>query len=183
MFEIFGNQNGNMCHDCFGCEVVNQVGNGEFDPMFSENLHNRLMACCRKHGIDVMAKCKSEIMSPRMTPTHETGLNPVMSHSLTSDDPAAVFQIEEDVHEAIIDTGASRAVIGHERLSGLVKSCGVHGRVFTSPSSVTFRFGNSGILKSTFAVFFSQENGWLDQSGSCARSDSLSTIKLSVESS
>ncbi|CAL1164006.1 unnamed protein product [Cladocopium goreaui] len=100
----------------------------------------------RKHGIDVMAKCKSEIMSPRMTPTHETGLNPVMSHSLTSDDPAAVFQIEEDVHEAIIDTGASRAVIGHERLSGL-------------------------------------ENGWLDQSGSCARSDSLSTIKLSVESS
>ena len=33
------------------------------------------------------------------------------------------FQVEEENHEAIIDTGASRAVIGHERLGDLIKAC------------------------------------------------------------
>ncbi|CAL1167091.1 unnamed protein product [Cladocopium goreaui] len=40
-----------------------------------------------------------------------------------------VFQFEEESHEAIIDTGASRAVVGSDRLSSLVASCGMEGKV------------------------------------------------------
>ena len=61
-----------------------------------------------------------------------------------------------------MDTGASRAVIGSQRLDGLIKSCGIEGEIKRAPSSVTFRFGNSGTLQSTFAVFFPRKTGgWI----------------------
>ena len=44
--------------------------------------------------------------------------------------PAELCQFEEDCHEA----GASRAVVGSERLQGLIKSCGVQDLVYRAPS-------------------------------------------------
>ena len=77
----------------------------------------------------------------------------------TTQETETVFQFEEESHEAIIDTGASRAVVGSDRLSSLVASCGMEGKVKVAPSSVIFRFGNSGTLKSNSAVFFPRKTG------------------------
>ena len=72
-----------------------------------------------------------------------------------------VFQFEEECHEAIIDTGA-RAVIGSQRLKGLIESCGLKGEVKVIPSKVVFRFGNAGTLQGTTAVFFPRKTGgWI----------------------
>ena len=121
---------------------------------FTGMLQNKLMSCCRKHGIQVVATCTSE--SQRCNESFNswhTDVNgepdPPVSEKFTE-----VFQIEEECYEAILDTGASRAVIGSQRLEGLIKSCGVGGEIKRAPSSVTFRFGNSGTLQSTFVVFF-----------------------------
>ena len=39
------------------------------------------------------------------------------------------------------------------RLQGLIDSCDVQDGIYWAPSSVTFRFGNSGTLRNTFAAF------------------------------
>jgi len=71
---------------------------------------------------------------------------------------------EERAGEAVIDTGASRSVIGEDRVDSLVqvlteKGCGPVKRI---PSKVQFRFGNSGTLQSSFALCIPrQQKGWL----------------------
>ncbi|CAL1139692.1 unnamed protein product [Cladocopium goreaui] len=67
----------------------------------------------------------------------------------------AVAYLEEADDEAIIDTGASRAVIGAERLKKLVRSLPpqIGKRVMQVPSEgVVFKFGNAGKLTSNCAV-------------------------------
>ena len=53
-----------------------------------------------------------------------------------------------------------------------------------SGQGVTFRFGNSGTLKSTFAVFFQRKTGgWIrvEVCGSRARSNPVLVVQFSVE--
>ena len=144
--------------DCFGCFQECDMGTKGFSGM----LQNKLMSCCRKHGIHVVAPCTSE--SQRCDESFNSWHTDVTGEPDPPDGEKVteVFQIEEECHEAILDTGASRAVIGSQRLDGLIKSCGVEGEIKKAPSSVTFRFGNSGTLQSTFAVFFPRKTGgWI----------------------
>jgi hypothetical protein len=149
--------------DCFGCEEVSKFGDPSQNMEFSRNLHNRLVSCCRKHGIDVLAKCTTDSVPSPAPPTREQDQKVVMLDSPKGEDPAEVFQVEEENHEAIIDTGASRAVIGHERLGDLIKACQVQDKV--SPfASETPEHSKAPLLS------FSKENRWLDKSGSMWKS-------------
>eukprot|EP00435_Cladocopium_sp_Y103_P043158 s236_g12.t1 len=63
--------------------------------------------------------------------------------------------VEEADDEAIIDTGASRAVIGSHRLERLVRSFPpeIRSKVMRVPTDgIVFKFGNAGRLSSEFAV-------------------------------
>ena len=66
--------------------------------------------------------------------------------------------------EGVLDTGASRTVLGDQRvrevISGLAAEC--RGRVRKIASDVTFRFGNSGTLTSKFALLLpTSEDTWV----------------------
>ena len=53
-------------------------------------------------------------------------------------------------------------MICSERLQGLIRACGLEGQVKVAPSKVLFRFGNSGTLQGTSAVFFPRKTGgWI----------------------
>eukprot|EP00435_Cladocopium_sp_Y103_P038647 s1426_g10.t1 len=76
-----------------------------------------------------------------------------------------IFQAEEAIDEAIIDTGASKAVIGEARLKGLVQSFpyDLKSRVMRVPTDgVVFKFGNAGRLASQYAILLPRaQNDWL----------------------
>eukprot|EP00435_Cladocopium_sp_Y103_P029744 s2451_g7.t1 len=102
--------------------------------MLSKSLHDRLLTCCRKHGIEVAAKCNSADITSDASPTCELGSCEDPMTVLKCTDPAEIFQFEESCHEAIIDTGASRAVVCSERLEGLIDSSGVRDLIYRAPS-------------------------------------------------
>ena len=131
--------------------------------MVQHTLHARLIECCRKHGIETVAPVMHESVKPETLPdTRPRSPERISEPSTREAHPATVFQVEEACHEAILDTGASRAVIGSERLSKLVSSCGLEGSLKIAPSNVNFRFGNSGVLQSSHAVFFPRKTGgWI----------------------
>ena len=136
---------------------------GSFDgPNFATNLCNRLQQCSRKMRESPVVNSKPRPCLMRGNaalreshPCTKTQTN--LGHGVET-----VFQFEEECNEAIIDTGASRAVIGSNRLKGLIDSCGLAGKVKVTPSKVVFRFGNAGTLQSTSAVFFPRKTGgWI----------------------
>eukprot|EP00435_Cladocopium_sp_Y103_P012402 s206_g3.t1 len=137
------------CSDCFVC--VSQL---------SHSLTSRLMSCCRKYDA-CHASPAAEITPPSISPaavkTETDG--PIITA------PVDIFATEEADDEAIIDTGASRAVIGCERLKRLVKSLptDLRSKVMKVPTDgVVFKFGNAGRLTSSFAVMLPRsQNGWL----------------------
>ena len=77
--------------------------------------------------------------------------------------PAEIFQFEEANSEAIIDTGASKAVAGSERSQGLIDSCDVFKMESSGPPPVSHSdLEIPGTLRSTFAVFFPRKtNCWI----------------------
>ena len=157
------NESQNSCHavgDCSDCFVCIE---GHMSNMVQHTLHARLIECCRKHGIETVAPVMHESVKPETLPdTRPRSPERISEPSTREAHPATVFQVEEACHEAILDTGASRAVIGSERLSKLVSSCGLEGSLKTAPSNVNFRFGNSGVLQSSHAVFFPRKTGgWI----------------------
>jgi hypothetical protein len=136
---------------------------GDFNgPKFATNLCNRLQQCSRKMRESPVVNSNPRPCLMRGNaalreshPSTETQTN--LGHGVET-----VFQFEEECNEAIIDTGASRAVIGSSRLKGLIDSCGLAGKVKVTPSKVVFRFGNAGTLQSTSAVFFPRKTGgWI----------------------
>eukprot|EP00435_Cladocopium_sp_Y103_P028714 s224_g7.t1 len=135
--------------DCFVC--VSQL---------SQSLTSRLTTCCRKYEA-CNARPAAEITPP---PCSQIA-GPSETHGQIATASADVFASEEADDEAIIDTGASRAVIGSERLKRLVKSLpsGLRSRVMKVPTDgVVFKFGNAGRLTSSFAVMLPRsQNGWL----------------------
>ena len=95
--------------DCF----VSDDGSVKSQPYhdLSMSLQSRLLKCCRKHGIAVAANGTDLLSSADASSTRGLGLtrNP---KSVSQDaPPAEIFQFEEANSEAIIDTGASRAVL------------------------------------------------------------------------
>eukprot|EP00435_Cladocopium_sp_Y103_P042739 s1807_g11.t2 len=153
-------------HGCIGgwvdCHVCVDQGLDSVSGFVSHHLRNKLIHCCRKHGIEPVVPSMRVLPREPSVPTPAASQNLTACHSVLSEHPAPVFHVEEACHEAIIDTGASRAVIGSERLEKLVESCGVQRDLKMVPSSVNFRFGNSGTLQSTHAVFFPRKTGgWI----------------------
>ena len=63
----------------------------------------------------------------------------------------------------IIDTGASKSVIGQSRVRALVESLpeASRSRVARRPSSTVFRFGNNGTLKSPEALYLPFGSRWM----------------------
>ena len=69
---------------------------------------------------------------------------------------------EEFWDEAIIDTGASRTVVGEDRVRAIVQGLKGKVQIKKGPSECVFRFGNSGTLQSRYALCFSRKGqGWL----------------------
>ena len=84
---------------------------------FKGVLQNALSRCCRKHGHAVTS-------TPAATPTRDS--EPRVPENSSQFSPAVILMTEECAGEAVIDTGASRSVIGSERVPGLVKAISNH---------------------------------------------------------
>ena len=121
------------------------------------------MQCCRTHyGTHAdAAAVQSTFKEPYKSA--DAGAEAENSFSFSSVD--CLFNSEEDVGEAIIDTGASRAVIGEQRLQGMLDSLpeGLRKMTYRARTpGVVFKFGNSSKLTSRFAILLPRsEKGWL----------------------
>ena len=128
-----------------------------FQSGFKEKLPNRLIQCCRKHG-----HCKQfDTTAVTSSSDHRDS----DGRAQPTSNAVEVFILnEERAGEAVIDTGASRSVIGEDRVDSLVQVLTEKGwgPVKRIPSKVQFRFGNSGALQSSFALCIPrQQKGWL----------------------
>eukprot|EP00435_Cladocopium_sp_Y103_P028446 s399_g7.t1 len=126
------------------------------DSSFKNSLKQNLQECCRKHG-----RYQQNDISAVTSPT-----DPPSSHDPSESfrEPVVILNCEESSGEAVIDTGASRTVIGEDRVEGLVTyvSGMVPGLIRKVPSKVQFRFGNSGTLQSRYALCIPrQQKGWI----------------------
>ena len=126
----------------------------------SQSLSSRLTMCCRNRDVR-SSSAAAEIAPPSSLQQRDSPQAVVQ----VSPDSVDIFTTEEADDEAIIDTGASRTVIGSERLKRLVSSLpsDLKSRVMKVPSEgVVFKFGNAGRLSSNFAVMLPRsQNGWL----------------------
>ena len=69
---------------------------------------------------------------------------------------------DNQVRCAILDTGASRTVIGKAFAQQFASQLapGIRERIRTGKSQTVFRFGNNGVLPSVFAMFVPLNKGW-----------------------
>ena len=141
--------------ECFGVwDVVFLQGNKN---QFSHQLQKKLVQCCRKHKIALPASLA------------DTDPNINRDPVLFEIDPRCIEEChvvadEEGPEQAIIDTGASRTIIGEDRVAGLMGSFSqkVREGVLRTKSKVTFKFGNSGTLQSSHALLFPRAKaGWI----------------------
>ena len=133
-------------------DTQNLIGMTKFQTELCLKLHE----LCRKHDRPVAEVRAADVASSEPTP--EVMLQ---SPGELSMETASVFQVEELSHEAIIDTGASRTVIGENRVEGLLNSLleTQHAKAYQAKSDVHFRFGNNGVLQSKYALFLPREKG------------------------
>lgn len=115
------------------------------------NLTRNLTKCCR--NIDRKSASATAVHEP-VQPEFS---GPIFLQSQMNSDAggAEIFNTEEADDEAIIDTGASRAVIGHARLDRMVRSFPpeIRNKIMRVPTDgIVFKFGNAGRLSSEFAV-------------------------------
>ena len=123
--------------------------------VFKDKLKSALVHCCRKYGHAVKS-------TPSSSPARVA--EPEVSEDASPISPAEIFQTEESAGEAVIDTGASRSVIGSERVPGLLEaiSGSLRTPVKRMASAVNFRFGNSGTLQSLYALCIPRfQKGWI----------------------
>ena len=92
--------------DCFVATV----------PNFANKLAASLHDCCRKHFGQVPDVATAVPVSGSIKPSAGIGAE-IQKHPRFSETPC-IFNVEEADGEAIIDTGASRAVIGESRVAG-----------------------------------------------------------------
>ena len=119
------------------CRVLPQISPPE--PMFP----SPLTGCC--------VPCHAALRD--MFPPASTRL--VSEIPERSSDQACSAMAASDRVEAILDTGASRCVMGDRLLQRFLTQLptSIHAQVRASPSAIKFRFGNNGVLTSTKRVY------------------------------
>ena len=147
--------------DC--CFQVDGSEKGGNDMSFGNMLISKLQQCCRNHSRspDDAVAAASLLTNPTEKQSHGAGSK--REHCFS--EAVCLLTGEEASGEAIIDTGASRAVIGEQRLHGLVESLPKELKDVvrkTRTSGVTFKFGNSARLTSVYSVLLPRcQNGWI----------------------
>ena len=110
--------------------------------------------------IDRPSRCKSRTTRK---PPPEAGKNAERQNS-QSERVDGVILVATVGAEGVLDTGASRTVVGHERRKGILDSLGEECRrkIRKVKSHVTFRLGNSGTLDSKQALLIPTSDGaWI----------------------
>ena len=122
--------------------------------LFGSHLRSALHVAQRPGRIECASSAKTRI-------NFEKASSPILPAWNVHDQTGLGQMTEEASDEAILDTGASRTVIGSRRVEGLVRTLkGV--KVKRGPSSCVFKFGNSGTLQSQEALFLQRKGrGWL----------------------
>ena len=122
--------------------------------LFGSRLRSALHIAQRPGRIECAPSAKTRI-------NFEKASSPILPAWNVHDQTGPGQMTEEASDEAILDTGASRTVIGSRRVEGLVQALkGV--KVKRGPSSCVFKFGNSGTLQSQEALFLQRKGrGWL----------------------
>ncbi|CAK8990072.1 CCHC-type domain-containing protein [Durusdinium trenchii] len=113
-------------------------------------------------ALNNVARQRNEQMSRRSAgPPQAKSLSQPFSINQASLTSCKTNVAEETSGEAILDTGASRTIIGSDRVPGLIEALkGIE--VQRGPSRCVFRFGNSGLLHSEEALFLKRfGKGWL----------------------
>eukprot|EP00435_Cladocopium_sp_Y103_P051035 s2024_g15.t1 len=163
--EAGGRQTMNSVSDG-GCDVIvfgEEVLFGEFGNSHQLDLTTvlttRLQSCCRNTDSNNAANAADSCVPV----SGQVTFLPGKCESMAGDN--VIFQTEEADDEAIIDTGASKAVIGESRLKRLVQSFpkDLRSKVMRVPTDgVVFKFGNAGRLASRFAILLPRaQNDWL----------------------
>ena len=133
-------------------------------PTFSNQLAANLHRCCRKHFSPVRDEAAA-VPDLDGSASTDAGLGAELDSKLRFSEASCLFNSEEADGEAIIDTGASRAVIGENRVQGMIQSLPPHlGKLVyrAQTSGVTFKFGNSAKLTSQYALLLPRsQNGWI----------------------
>ena len=98
------------------------------------------------HRIEQRKRQTNEIRTPCILPDS--------SDDLSSNDRSTAFHVTVDGSFAVLDTGASRSVIGSQLVPSLLKdlSAEIRAKVREVPSRVGFRFGNNEVLYSQYQV-------------------------------
>ena len=129
-------------------------------PSFKEVVASKLLMCARKNGRCTrdVARTGSEqsILSRGRVPK-------VLHSSKPIEDEDCVF-IATTGSEGVLDTGASRTVVGSNRVPSILKGLDAEVRagVRKTASEVVFKFGNSGTLKSKHALLLpTSESTWV----------------------
>ena len=124
---------------------------------FSSCLATRLRECCRKH-------LSLRSATPAKTATN-VGAGAASKREDSFSEATCLFNSKEGAGEAIIDTVASRAIMGEDRAEGLVDSLpkDLRSMVYRARTpGVTFKFGNSSKLTSRYAILLPRrQNGWI----------------------
>eukprot|EP00435_Cladocopium_sp_Y103_P007070 s4910_g2.t1 len=100
----------------------------KIDAKFTQNLCKRLQKCCRKNLESAVASMHDQSPLGQLGSVQIKHPPDIPASPKSGAEAEPVFQFEEQSHEAIIDTGASRAVIGDQRLPSLISSCGLEGQ-------------------------------------------------------
>ena len=120
----------------------------ERGPSFKEVVARKVLMCARKNG-----RCNIATRKEPEQPVLSRVAAPSVLHSSKPPD-AEPIMVATTGAEGVLDTGASRTVVGSRRvpeiLEGLDAAC--RAGVRKAVSDVVFRFGNSGTLKSKHAL-------------------------------
>ena len=156
-----GCESPDICDGAACCCFHVDVSRGMHD--FGIRLSSKLNTCCRNHfgaRADAAAATSTQSNFSRVV---DTGTGTKCDSSFSTVD--CLFNSEEDMGEAIIDTGASRAVIGDQRLKGMLDSLpdSVRHRSYRARTpGIVFKFGNASKLTSSFAILLPRsQKGWI----------------------
>ena len=138
------------------------VPKGDFSQTWKEELARKLLMLARKHR-----RCTAATSRQRLTPqvlTKEAGTEVLRSSKPQSEECNEVALVVTTGAEGVLDTGASRTVVGSQRVRGILEGLDAACRegVRKTSSDIVFRFGNSGTLQSKHALLLPiSESAWI----------------------
>ena len=149
-------------HSSFSPCLAAIAPKGDFGQSWKENLAQKLLMLARKHR-----RCTAATSRQRLTPrilTEAAETTVLRSSKPGSDGCDEVALVVTAGAEGVLDTGASRTVVGSQRvreiLEGLDAEC--RNGVRKTSSDIVFRFGNSGTLQSKHALLLPiSESAWI----------------------